>query len=552
MKRLKGIGASRGIAIGQLIIFDGGRQPVALSKTTNAQEELIRFEHAKCQALDALEKLRQRALNEIGFDESLIFEIQKIMLGDSHFLEKTYDLIKKEQYTAQCAVQLAGEHFAQTLFRLDDDYLRERGADVLDASQRIVRILCGYPSASMAAISEQSILLSDCFMPSELIQMDREKVLALVTSNGSRVSHAAILARTRGIPAVVGMQEQIRSLKKADILIVDGEEGVVIAEPDERTLTAYRQKQRELRENRERLRMLKGLPSKTRDGRLAWVDGHIFQAADTKAVLENDGEGIGIFCTEYLFTRFNETPDEETQFEVYREVVEKMNRRPVAVRTLNMRADKLCAGLYTSLEENPAMGCRGVRSSLRRPHFFSAQIRALLRASAFGNLSILIPFVNFTQEIEEVRQIIEECKQELRQANMPFDEHVQLGLLIETPGAALNASQLAQRVDFFMIESDDLTQFTLAVDRMNGSIGSLFTYTHTAVLQLISATVRAAVHAGIPCGICGVAAADKTLAESFLKMGITRFAVSPSSILEMRECIRGLDLPEHLFAGTGG
>lgn len=222
------------------------------------------------------------------------------------------------------------------------------------------------------------------------------------------------------------------------------------------------------------------------------------------------------------------------------------------MRTLNMRADKLRSGPYTSLEENPAMGCRGVRSSLRRPHFFSAQIRALLRASAFGTLSILIPFVNFTQEIEEVRQIVEECKQELRQANMPFDEHVQLGLLVETPGAALNAPQLAQRVDFFMIESDDLTQFTLAVDRMNGSIGSLFTYNHPAVLQLISATVRAAVHAGIPCGICGVAAADKELAESFLKMGITRFAVSPSSILEMRECIRGLDLPEHLFAGTGG
>ncbi len=541
MKRLNGIAASKGIAIGRLFFYENSTMPVEPGYAQCSVTEWQRFENARIRASEMLRDIHQQALPQVGGNESMIFEIHQMMMSDDDYLNSVRELIQKSGFTAEYAVQQTGNRLEQMFLGIKDGYMRERAADIRDITKRLLDILSGRKPPTLSSLGNQFVIAAKDMMPSDTICVNKKRVLGVITQNGSCVSHAAILARTMGIPAVVGLgAEQYCQLNNKSIIIIDGFQGISIIDPDERVLNLYRERQQEYRKYRARLQRLKGGANETRDGRKVVIMANISRPEDITEVLENDAQGVGLFRTEYLYLE-EDFPSEQVQFEAYRSILEQMAGKSVIVRTLDMKAGVQLRNQI--MENNPAMGCHGIRASLRKPQVFSTQIRALLRASVYGRLSILLPMVISVDELMDAKGIIQDCKEELRAQGVPFSNDIPLGILIETPAAAMMANELAKEADFFSIGTNDLTQYTLAVDRTNGSIGSLYDPGNPAVLRLIRLTAEAAQKAGIPCGICGEAAANCNLTETLLSMeGITSLSVSPPFVLEIREKVCSIDL----------
>lgn len=542
MKKLTGIGASRGVAIGRLHFFKNTATKIEPRKADSPEKELVRFEEARLKAITLLGQIHEKAMMRVGPEESMIFEIHQMMLDDPDYTDSVKEQISVNCFVAEYAVQTAGEKLAGVFALMDDAYMRERASDVKDISDRIVRILCGEESSDLSGEEGALIIAAQDFMPSETIQMDRDKVQALITGAGSKISHASILARTMGIPAVVGLGEELARLTEGANTIVDGFNGVIITEPDEATLAEYQQKRQEFISYKERLKRLKGTPSVTTDGVKIEVCGNIGHSADVDSVLENDGEGVGLFRSEFLYMESSDFPTEESQLAAYRKVLEKMSGRRVVVRTLDLGADKTAPYFNMPQEDNPAMGYRAIRICLRRHDIFKTQLRALLRASVYGKLAIMFPMIVSVEEVLASKQVLAECRAELDEQGIAYSDSIEVGIMVETPAAAILSDRLAKEVDFFSIGTNDLTQYTLAVDRMNGSIGDMYDPRHPAVLRMMRMTAENAVKNGIWCGICGESASDRKLTEIFLSMGITELSVTPTAILEVREKIQSINL----------
>lgn len=540
MKRLNGIAASKGIAIGQLAFYENRSASVKSETNRTPREEWRRFEMARRRANVILKDIHAQALTQVGGNESMIFESHQLVMSDESYLSTIRSYIEERCCSAEYAVQQAGKKYEKMFRAMPDDYMQERAADMRDITKRLVDLLCGRETTNPSSLGSQFVIAAHDMMPSETISIDRQRVLGILTEKGSCVSHAAILARTMGIPAVVALgADQYSQLANKSIIIVDGFEGAAVVDPDERTLNSYRNWREEYRKYRHRLQRLKGVPNETRDGTKVLIMANIRRPEDVAQVLENDAQGVGLFRTEYLYLE-QELPDEQVQFNAYRSILEQMAGKTVIVRTLDMGEAKL--GGEPRCENNPSMGCRGIRASLRRPQIFAAQLRALLRASAYGHLAIMLPMVVSVDEILETKSLLQDCKAELTARGVPFAHDIPLGVLIETPAAAICAPELAKEADFFSIGTNDLTQYTLAVDRTNGSIGSMYDPFHPAVLRLVKMAASAASEAGIPCGICGEAAADCKLTDTFLAMGVTSLSVPPPLVLELREKIRSVHL----------
>ena len=543
MKRLTGIGASRGVAIGRLHFFDNVQRRVEMEKCESPERELERFEAARLQSIETLGVLHDKAMEEIGPEESMIFEIHQMMLEDDDYIDSVKAAINDEGYVAEYAVQQAGEQLAGMFALMDDAYMKERASDVLDISNRIIRQLRGELAQDLSDANGQLIIAARDLLPSETIQMDQSKVQAFVTSAGSKISHASILARTMGIPAVVGLEEQLAELREGDLVVVDGFNGVVLASPDDATMAEYELKRQEYLAYKDRLKKLKGTESKTQDGVRVEVCANIGHTSDVSAVLENDGEGIGLFRSEFLYMESNDFPTEQAQFEAYKAVLEKMGDRRVVVRTLDLGADKTAPYFNMPHEDNPAMGYRAIRICLRQTDIFKTQLRALLRASVYGRLAIMFPMITSVEEVQDAKKLLDDCRRELDAEGVAYSDGIEVGIMVETPAAAVISDLLAKEVDFFSIGTNDLTQYTLAVDRMNGNIGStMYDPRHRAVLRLMRMTAENAVKNGIWCGICGESGADRKLTEAFLAMGVTELSVTPTAILEIREKIQSINL----------
>lgn len=530
MKVLSGKAAFKGVAIGKVKEFGGKQVEVNRTSVTDAEAEIARFEAAKETASDHLGKLYEKAVAEVGEENAAIFEVHQMMLEDEDYLDGIKGMIRDEQVNAEYAVSVTGQNFSEIFASMDDDYMRERAADVKDISARVVRILAGVEEGG-AVMEEPSILVAEDLAPSETLQLDRSKVLAFVTRKGSTNSHTAILARTMNIPALVMVSEA----ENVDGLmgIVDGKEGKLIIEPDEETLKSYQEKLEAQRKEQELLNALKGRPSVTKDGRKINLYANIGGVEDAEAALANDAEGIGLFRSEFLYLQSNDYPTEEEQFEAYRAVAEKMGGRRVIIRTLDIGADKQIDYFELDKEENPALGYRAVRICLNKREVFRTQLRALCRASAYGRIAIMVPMIISVWEVLTVKEILENIKKELREEGKEVGE-IEFGIMIETPASVIIADELAKEVDFFSIGTNDLTQYTLAIDRQNAKLDMFYNAHHPAILRMIKMVVDAAHEAGIWAGICGELGADTTLTEEFVNMGVDELSVSPAMVLPVR------------------
>lgn len=541
MKVLSGKAAFKGVAIGKVKEFGGKQVEVNRTSVTDVEAEISRFEAAKETASDQLGKLYEKAVAEVGEENAAIFEVHQMMLEDEDYLDGIKGMIRDEQVNAEYAVSMTGQNFSEIFASMDDDYMRERAADVKDISARVVRILAGVEEGG-AVMEEPSILVAEDLAPSETLQLDRSKVLAFVTRKGSTNSHTAILARTMNIPALVMVSEA----ENVDGLmgIVDGKEGKLIIEPDEETLKSYQEKLEAQRKEQELLNALKGKPSVTKDGRKINLYANIGGVEDAEAALANDAEGIGLFRSEFLYLQSNDYPTEEEQFEAYRAVAEKMGGRRVIIRTLDIGADKQIDYFELDKEENPALGYRAVRICLNKKEVFRTQLRALCRASAYGRIAIMVPMIISVWEVQTVKEILEKIKEELRAEGKEVGE-IEFGIMIETPASVIIADELAKEVDFFSIGTNDLTQYTLAIDRQNPKLDEFYDPHHPAILRMISMVVENAHKAGIWAGICGELGADESLTRDFLAMGVDELSVSPGSILPIRKIVLETNVEEY-------
>lgn len=542
MVRIHGTGASAGIAIGRLTFLKRGGETVPKKAAADPDGELKRLKQATEETAGQLGEIYQKSLRQIGEKDSMIFEIHRMMLEDEDFLGAIRERILGERVNAEYAVWSAGKEFSDRLARMDSEYMRNRAPDVLDVSSRLIRSLQKKGERDDEAPRSPSVIGAEDLMPSETVQLDKAVVLAFVTRNGSKVSHSAILARTLGIPSVVGLGDGYRMLRDGMTVIVDGTAGEVLAEPDEAALREYRAKQEELRLRRERLEGLTGAQAVTKNGVRIAVNANIGRPGEAELALRNGADGVGLFRSEFLYMESDSLPSEETQFRAYREALEKMRGKRVIIRTLDIGADKRVPYLNLPHEENPALGWRAIRICLDRTELFRTQLRALLRASAFGNLAVMFPMVISPQEVREAKKLVGQVKGELRSEGTAFSPDVPLGVMIETPAAAVLSAELAKEADFFSIGTNDLTQYTLAADRMNGNVAKLYDQRHPAVLRLIELTVKNAKAAGIETGICGESAADPVLTEFFLRIGVDELSVAPASVPELKNTVRGIEL----------
>ena len=522
-----------GIAIGPLRIYK--REEVQTGKISGVspERERARFEAACAEAGTQLAGLYERALKEVGEDNAAIFEIHRMMLEDEDYLDGIKGMIRDEQVNAEYAVSVNGQNFSEIFASMDDDYMKERAADVKDISARVVRILAGVEEGG-ADMEEPVILVAEDLAPSETLQLDRSKVLAFVTRKGSTNSHTAILARTMNIPALVMVSEA----ENVDGLmgIVDGKEGKLIVDPDGETLKDYQDKLEAQKKEQELLNALKGKPSMTKDGRKVNLYANIGGVEDAEAALANDAEGIGLFRSEFLYLQSSDFPTEEEQFEAYKAVAEKMGGKRVIIRTLDIGADKQIDYFGLDKEENPALGYRAVRICLNKREVFKTQLRALCRASAYGRIAIMVPMIISVWEVQTVKDILEKIKEELREEGKEVGD-IEFGIMIETPASVIIADDLAKEVDFFSIGTNDLTQYTLAIDRQNAKLDMFYNAHHPAILRMIKMVVDAAHKEGIWAGICGELGADTTLTEEFVNMGVDELSVSPAMVLPVRNKI---------------
>ena len=529
-----------GIAIGRISVHKKDEQQVKRVRIEDSEQEILRYRQAKQTAMEQLQGLYQKALKEVGEANAAIFEIHQMMLEDDDYNESVENIIRMQQVNAEYAVASTGDNFAQMFSAMDDDYMRARSADVKDISERVLSVLGGR-TTGIAASGEPVIIVADDLAPSETVQLNKDLVLSFVTVHGSVNSHTAILARTMSIPALIGTAIPLTDDIDGKVGIVDGKNGCIYVDPDENTLGRMQQLKLEEQEKKELLQTLKGRENITIDGKKIMLYANIGNSKDLAAVLQNDAGGIGLFRSEFIYLERDAFPTEEEQFQIYRTVAETMAGKPVIIRTLDIGADKKCDYFEMEPEENPAMGCRAIRICLTRPEIFKTQLRALFRASAFGNISIMYPMIISVDELRKIKTIVAEIRQELTEQGVTFGEPKQ-GIMIETPAAVMMSEELAKEVDFFSIGTNDLTQYTLAIDRQNPKLDAFYDPHHPAVLRMIQMVVENAHKAGIWAGICGELGADTTLTRRFLAMGVDELSMSPGSILPVRKIILETDV----------
>lgn len=529
-----------GIAIGRISVHKKDEQQVKRVKIEDPEQEILRYRQAKQTAMEQLQGLYQKALKEVGEANAAIFEIHQMMLEDDDYNESVENIIRMQQVNAEYAVASTGDNFAQMFSAMDDDYMRARSADVKDISERVLSVLGGR-ATGIATSGEPVIIVADDLAPSETVQLNKDLVLSFVTVHGAVNSHTAILARTMSIPALIGTAIPLTDDIDGKVGIVDGKNGCIYVDPDEDTLGRMQQLKLEEQEKKELLQTLKGRENITIDGKKIMLYANIGNSKDLAAVLQNDAGGIGLFRSEFIYLERDTFPTEEEQFQIYRTVAETMAGKPVIIRTLDIGADKKCDYFGMEPEENPAMGCRAIRICLTRPEIFKTQLRALFRASAFGNISIMYPMIISVDELRKIKTIVAEIRQELTEQGVTFGEPKQ-GIMIETPAAVMMSEELAKEVDFFSIGTNDLTQYTLAIDRQNPKLDAFYDPHHPAVLRMIQMVVENAHKAGIWAGICGELGADTTLTRRFLAMGVDELSMSPGSILPVRKIILETDV----------
>ncbi len=539
MITLQGKSVFGGIAIGKMGFYKKEVKEVKRLRIEDAAAEIKRFEDAKAEAVTQLQGLYDKALKEVGEANAAIFEVHQMMLEDLDYLDSITNMIQTEELNAEYAVATTGDNFSQMFASMDDDYMKERAADVKDVSERIVNILMGGTTENVMDAGEPFILAADDLAPSETVQLDKSKILSFVTRYGSTNSHTAILARTMNIPAVISVDFPEEC--DGQFAIVDGYEGKVYVDPDDATLETMKQKQKEDLEKKALLQELKGKENVTLDGQKINLYANIGNVSDVAAVLKNDAAGIGLFRSEFLYLEKDHFPTEEEQFQVYKTVAQNMAGEKVIIRTLDLGADKQIDYFDMGHEDNPALGYRAIRICLDRIDIFKTQLRALFRASAYGNIAIMYPMIISVKEVMEIKAIVEEVKKELDEVGLKYGD-VEQGIMIETPAAAVMSDELAKVVDFFSIGTNDLTQYTLAIDRQNQKLDKIYDPHHPAVLRLIKMVTDNAHAAGIWAGICGELGADLELTETFLKMGLDELSVSPTFILPIRKKVRETDV----------
>ncbi|MGO4946850.1 phosphoenolpyruvate--protein phosphotransferase [Blautia sp. Sow4_E7] len=524
-----------GIAIGKISVYQKKEQQVKRVKIEDPDQEMARYEKAKAEGIKQLQGLYDKALREVGEANAAIFEVHQMMMEDDGYNESVENIIRSQGVNAEYAVATTGDNYAQMFSAMDDDYMRERAADVRDISERLLTILNGEDTSSVDA-DEPKIIVAEDLAPSETVQLDKDKVLSFVTVKGSLNSHTAILARTMAIPALVNTSMSLESEMDGKLGIVDGANGTFYVDPDEATLEEMKKRQEEDLSRKQLLLTLKGKENVTLDGQKVMLYANIGNIKDLATVIQNDAGGIGLFRSEFIYLEKEDFPTEEEQFQIYRQVAQTMAGKRVIIRTLDIGADKQCDYFHMEHEENPALGCRAIRICLTRPEIFKTQLRALFRASAFGKIAIMYPMITSVQEVRKIKEIVEEVKAELTSQGVEFGEPEQ-GIMIETPAAAIISDDLAKEVDFFSIGTNDLSQYTMAIDRQNPQLDLFFDPHHPAVLRMISMVVENAHKAGIWAGICGELGADQSLTKEFLAMGVDELSVSPGSILPLRKII---------------
>ncbi len=544
MKKYSGKGVYGAIAIGKISVLKKNDAAVTRVHVEDAAAEKARVEKAKQAAAEQLQAIHDKALKEVGEANAQIFEIHIMMLEDEDYNESIANIIDTQQVNAEYAVAVTSDNFAEMFAAMDDAYMQARSADVRDISNRIIANLTGTADSSSESC-DSMIVCADDLAPSETVALDKDKVLAFVTAHGSSNSHTAILARNMNIPAVIGMGDEfLTEISSGTPAIVDGYTGTVIVDPDEATVAEYTAKRTSDEEKKRLLQELKGKENVTVDGRKINIYANISGIDNIGAVLLNDAGGIGLFRSEFLYLENSDFPTEEQQFHAYKRVLESMAGKKVIIRTLDIGADKQVGYFGLKKEENPALGYRAIRICLTRPEIFKTQLRALYRASVYGNLGIMFPMITSVKEVERIKEICEEVKAELRSDGIEYSDKIELGIMIETPAAALISDRLAPMVDFFSVGTNDLTQYTLACDRQNPDIEEFIDTHHEAILRLIEMSAENAHKNGAWIGICGELAADTTLTERFLRMGIDELSVSPSFVLKVRDAVRRTDLSE--------
>ena len=528
----------KGIAVGKIYLYHKKEFVLTEDKVEDAEAEIRRFEEAKQKACEQLDALYEKAVKEAGEEQAMIFDVHRMMLDDGDYLDAIRQEILDTKVNAAYAVSVTGDRFAEMFASMDDDYMKARSADVLDISRRVARILAGVGEEGIAS-DEPVILLAEDLSPSETVQIDKSKILAFVTKGGSTNSHTAILARSMNIPALVQADVELKDEYDGMLAVVDGFEGIIYIDPEAAVLAELLRRKEEADKAQAELEQLKGLDNVTSDGRRINIYANIGSVEDVEKVLQSDAGGIGLFRSEFIYLGREDYPTEEEQFEIYKEVLSRMGGKKVIIRTLDIGADKQVDYFELPKEENPAMGYRAISICLTRQEIFKTQLRAIYRASAYGTAAIMFPMIISIKEIREIKGIVEGVKRELTAEGKPFGE-VELGIMVETPAAAVISDELAREVEFFSLGTNDLTQYTLAIDRQNQKLDGFYDAHHEAVLRLIRMTVENAHAAGIWCGICGELGADTTLTKTFLDMGVDELSVSPSYVLSVRKAVRDI------------
>ncbi len=526
-----------GVSIGKILFYQRNDKVIKREHVDDVDAEWKRFQDAKDQAVEQLKGLYEKALEDVGEANAMIFEIHQMMLEDLDYLESIENIIRTQEVNAEYAVATTADNFAAMFSAMDDAYMQGRAADVKDVSERVLNILSG-ADTGLQEMNEPCIIAADDLAPSETVQLDKSKVLGFATMYGSSNSHTAILARTMNIPAVIGLGEDLKAEYNGKDAIIDGFTGTLYIEPDEETMKAMQEKRAKDLEQRALLEQLKGKENVTKSGQKINVYANIGNVSDLGAVLKNDAGGIGLFRSEFLYLENSDFPTEEQQFAVYKKVAESMAGKKVIIRTLDIGADKQVDYFGLDKEENPALGYRAIRICLTRPEIFKTQLRALYRAAVFGNISIMFPMIISVKEVQKIKEIIAEVKEDLKSEGIPYKEDVELGIMIETPASVMVSRELAKEVDFFSVGTNDLTQYTLAIDRQNSKLDEFYDPHHPAVLRMIRMAAESAHAEGAWIGICGELGADLELTEEFLKMGLDELSVSPSMVLPLRNRIR--------------
>ena len=543
MQCFQGKSVYKGIAMGPVVVLRKNDYQVKRTRIEDAEAEAARVDVALKASQEQLQKLYDKAVKEVGEASAAIFEVHQMMLEDEDYLEAIQSMISTEQVNAEYAVAVTGDNFAEMFASMDDDYMKARSADIKDISERLVRNLSGQGDVDLSSI-EPSVIVADDLSPSETVQMDKDKILAFVTVHGSTNSHTAILARMMNIPALIGVKMNLEELQTGMTAVVDGFGGKVTFEPDEELKAQTEARMQEEEEKLKLLQELKGKENITLDGRKINIYANIGSVGDIGYVMENDAGGIGLFRSEFLYLGRNDFPTEEEQFQAYKQAVQMMAGKKVIIRTLDIGADKQVDYFNLGNEDNPAMGYRAIRICLKQPEIFKTQLRALLRAAVYGNLSIMYPMITSTEEVKRIYEIVAEVEEELKAQEIQYKIPEQ-GIMIETPAAAIISDRLAEMVDFFSIGTNDLTQYTLAIDRQNEKLDEFYNPHHEALLRMIQMVVDNAHKCGKWAGICGELGADVTLTEQFVRMGLDELSVAPSMVLKLRKIVREMKVEEY-------